>query len=113
MTRLLRGSNMYDLINAIVIILIFACWTLIIGKIVISRYAPVKTVKAKIVDKYKSDIVPKYYGTFKQERYMVVFETKYKYKRLSFDVSEFSYGNYKINQKGTLKYRGKKIISFQ
>ncbi len=102
---------MYDVINAIAMILIFVCWILIIRKIVISRYAPVKTVKAKVVDKYKPDMVSKYHGTFKQERYIVIFETKH--KKLSFDVSEFSYCNYKINQKGTLKYKGTKIISFQ
>ena len=81
-----------------------------IKKFVFDRYASVKEVKAKIVDKYKPDIVSKYPGTFKSECYVVVFETKN--KKLSFNVSEFSYGNYKINEKGTLKYKGSKIISF-
>ena len=102
---------MYNIINTILMILFLLCWILIVGKIVVNRYATVKTVKAKVVDKYKPDIVSKYYGTFKQERYTVVFEIKD--KKLSFDVSEFSYGNYKINEKGTLKYKGTKIISFK
>lgn len=102
---------MSAVINSITAILILVCWILIIRKIIISKYASVKTVKAKVVDKYKPEMISKYHGTFKQERYMVVFAAKD--KKLSFDVSEFSYGNYKINQKGTLKYKGTKIISFQ
>ena len=102
---------MHNVINAIAIVSVLLCWVLIIKKMIISRYAPVKTVKATVIDKYKPDMVSKYNGVFKQERYVVVFDTKD--KKLSFDVSEFSYGNYKINQKGTLKYKGMKIISFQ
>ena len=102
---------MPNVIHAIVAILIFVYWILIIRKIMISRYAPVQTVKAKVVDKYKPDMVSKYHGTFQQERYIVVFDVND--KKLSFDVSEFSYGNYQIDQKGTLKYKGTKMISFQ
>ena len=102
---------MPNIINVIAIILFLLCWLLIVKKIIFNRYAAIKTVKAKIVDKYKPDIVSKYPGTFKPERYIVVFETKN--KKLSFNVSEFSYGNYKINEKGTLQYKGSKIISFK
>ncbi len=102
---------MSDIINTIGMILFLLCWILIIRKAIISKCSAVKTAKAKIVDKYKTDIVSKYPATFKQERYIVVFETKG--GRLSFDVSEFSYNSYKINEKGTLKYKGRKIISFQ
>ena len=102
---------MYNIINTILMILVLFCWILVIGKIVVNKYATVKTVKAKVIDKYKPDMVSKYHGTFKQERHTVVFETKD--KKLSFDVSEFSYDNYKINEKGTLKYKGTKIISFK
>ncbi len=101
---------MYNIINTILMILFFLCWILIVRKIIISRYAPVKIVKAKVVDKYKPDIVSKYHGTFKEERYVVVFATND--EKLLFNVSEFSYCNYKINEKGTLKYKGNKIISF-
>ena len=102
---------MSDIINVIAIILFLVCWALIIGKFIICRYATVKTVKAKVVDKYKLEIVSNYPETLKQTRYIVVFLTKD--KKLSFDVSEFSYNNYRINDKGTLKHKGSKIISFQ
>lgn len=46
-----------------------------------------------------------------RESCVVVFKTKD--KKLFFNVSEFLYGNYKIKQKGMLKYKGMKIISFK
>ena len=109
--KIKRGDSVSNIINVIAIVLFFMCWILIIKKFILNRYATVKTVKAKVVDKYKPDMVSKYPGTFKQGSYIVVFETKN--KKLSFNVSEFSYGNYKINEKGTLKYKGTKMISFQ
>ena len=102
---------MSNMIHVIVAILIFSCWIFIIRNIMISRIAPVKTVKAKVVDKYKSDMSPTYHGTLKRERYIVVFDTGK--EKLSFHVSEFSYDNFKMNQKGILKYKGMNIISFQ
>ena len=102
---------MHNVINTIAILLFLLCWFLIIRKTIINKCATVETVKAKVVDKYKPDIVSNYPGTFKPKRYVVIFEAKG--KRLSFDVSEFSYDNYKINEKGTLQYKGNKIISFQ
>ena len=105
------GDIMFNIINVVAMVLFLGVWISIIVKFIFNRYATVKTVKAKIIDKYKPDTVTKYHGTFKQESYIVVFETKT--KKLSFNVSEFSYGNYKINEKGTLKYKGTKIISFK
>lgn len=102
---------MDNAINTIITMLFSLCWILVIMKIIINRCATVKTVEAKVVDKYKPDIVSKHHGTFKQECYIVIFEAND--KKLSFNVSEFSYGNYKINEEGTLKYKGSKIISFQ
>ena len=102
---------MNNVINLLSIILFLICWFFIAKRLIWNKVAPVKTVKAEVVDKYKPNIVSKYPGIFKRERYIVVFKTKD--KKLSFDVSEFSYNNYKIKEKGTLKYKGTKIISFQ
>ncbi len=102
---------MSNIVNVIAIIFFLLCWALIIRKVIVSRYAPVKTVKAEVFDKYKSSIATKYPETLKREPYIVVFSTKK--GKLSFVVSEFSYQNYKIKDKGTLKYQGDKIISFQ
>ncbi|MBQ2932952.1 MAG: DUF2500 family protein [Clostridia bacterium] len=102
---------MSDVVNIIFASLFLLCWFLIIKKIIADKLAPVKTVEAEVVDKYRTDIVSKVQGTFKRQRYIVVFKTKD--KKLSFAVSEFSYNSYKIKTKGTLKYKGNRIVSFQ
>lgn len=102
---------MSDIINIIAIVLSVICWILIIRKIVYSKFLPVKSVKAKVIDKYKPYIVSNYPGVFKNKHCIIVFETEN--KRLSFNVSEISYNSYRINDKGTLKYKGNKIINFE
>jgi len=100
-----------NVINMLLMILILLCWILIIKKFIWNKYAPVKSVKAEVFDKYKANTVSRMHGTFKREHYIVVFSTGE--KKLSFPVSEFSYENYNINDKGTLKYKGGQIISFK
>ncbi|MBR2499718.1 MAG: DUF2500 family protein [Clostridia bacterium] len=102
---------MNNIINLFFIFIFLLCWLFILRKMILNKFAPVKTVKAEVVDKYKSDVVTKYHGTFKTERYVVIFKTKN--EKLILNVSQFTYDNYKINDKGTLKYKGTKIISFK
>ena len=92
-------------------VLILLCWILIIKRFIENKYKPVRSVKAEVFDKYKTSTVSRMHGTFKQEHYIIVFSTSY--KKISFRVSEFSYGNYNIKDKGTLKYKGDQIISFK
>ena len=75
------------------------------------KIAHVKTVKAEVFDKYKLNRPSKYPTSFKQESCVIVFKTKD--KKLMFNVSSFSYDNYRIRDKGTLKYRGNKLIMFK
>ena len=72
------------------------------------KFSPVRTVQAKVVDKNKVDF-PSKYGT--TPKYAIVFQTD-KGKKLSFYVSEFSYGGYRRGETGTLKYQGDRIIDF-
>lgn len=102
---------MSKVINVIATILFLMCWFWIIKRFIINRYSTVKTVEAEVFDKYKLNAVSKYPGAFKQESCIVVFAAKD--KKFSFVVSEFSYNNYKIKDKGMLTYKGNKIISFQ
>lgn len=99
---------MSDVINIFFLVLFLVCWILII-----KRYIPIKkptvTVKATVCDKYKSTPVSHHPATG-TEKYVVVFKTKM--KKLSFVVSEYSYNHYTKNQKGTLKYKGSTLISF-
>lgn len=80
-------------------------------KAVKNRCAPIKTVKAVVVDKNKVETFSKYSGNGKSEKYVIVFSVNGKKK--SFYVSQFSYNGYRINEKGTLKYKGDKLIDFK
>ena len=80
-------------------------------KTVKNRYAPIKTVKAVIIDKNKVETFSKYSGTGKSEKHVIVFSVNGKKK--SFYVSQFSYNGYRVNEKGTLKYKGDKLIEFK
>ena len=73
-------------------------------------FATVKTVDAVVVKKYKVDEFTKYSGTGKKSRYVVVFEVGNKVLRLN--VSEFSYSGYRVNEKGSLTYKGNRVIDF-
>ena len=80
-------------------------------KAVKNRCAPIKTVKAVVIDKNKVETFSKYSGNGKSEKYVIVFSANGKKK--SFYVSQFSYNGYRINEKGTLKYKGDKLIDFK
>ena len=80
-------------------------------KAVKNRCAPIKTAKAVVIDKNKVENFSKYSGTGKSEKYVIVFSVNGKKK--SFYVSQFSYNGYRINEKGTLKYKGDKLIDFK
>ena len=79
-------------------------------KWLVRRYGPVKTVKAKIVDKHKTEVFDKYAGSGKAVRCVITFEIAG--KRKGFYVPEFSYNGYRKGETGTLKYQGDRIIDF-
>ena len=80
-------------------------------RVVKNRYAPVKTAKAVVIDKNKVETFSKYSGTGKSVKYVIVFSVDGKKK--SFYVSQFSYNGYRVNEIGTLKYKGDKLIEFK
>lgn len=102
---------MENVINYVLIILVCVFWFFIIRKLISDKMSKVKTVKAEVSGKYKPESVSNYPGVSKEEKYVVIFQTKD--EKLSFNVSEFSYNNYKIKDKGTLRYKGSKLISFK
>ncbi len=101
---------MYEKVQTIVILLLMGLCLFAGIKWLIRRYGPVKTVKAKVVDKCKTESFSKYAGNGKVVRYVVTFEIAG--KRKGFYVSEFSYGGYRKGETGTLKYRGDRIIDY-
>lgn len=104
-------DKLSQIINVVLILLVFICWISLIIRFLKNKNASVKTVDAVVVDKYKSKITSRYQSTFNSERYIVVFFAEG--KKLSFTVSEFTYEGYKIKEKGKLKYKGDKIIDFK
>jgi len=76
-----------------------------------NRCAPVKTVQAVVIDKNKVETFSKYSGTGTHEKYVIVFSVNGKKK--SFYVSQISYNGYRINERGTLKYKGDQLIAFK
>ena len=103
---------MPDHIGAIVVLGLWLLYTIVILiKVLKNKFAPVQCVKATVIDKHTIETFSKYSGTGKSEKYVVVFSVDGKKK--SFYVSQFSYGGYRLNEKGTLKYKGNKLIGFQ
>lgn len=101
--------------HKIITLLAIACtlflYVGIICQVLRNKYAKVKTVKAQVVDKFKADKFSKIYGSAaRRPQYFVVFLIDGKKK--SFRISEFSYGGYRLNERGTLKYKGDRLIDF-
>ena len=96
------------------IALLFGLWFFVAIKVGIryfrSRNGKVRTVKARVADKFQTEVFDKYRGSGKSVRYRVVFEAEG--KKLSFAVSEFSFGGYRVGERGTLKYQGDRLIDF-
>ena len=92
-------------------IILILCAIAYIKKVISQGCASIKTVKAEVVDKYIPETISRYPKNFQQANGVVVFKTKD--KKLSFYVSSFSYSSYRRGKKGTLKYKGDKLISFK
>ena len=104
-----------DIFGIIILSLFIGIGVLAIGSILVrmlkNQYAPVKTVNAVVIAKNKVETFSKYSGNGKHVKYVVVFSADGKKK--SFYVSQFSYNGYRVDEKGTLKYKGDKLIEFQ
>ena len=100
---------MFDNIPTLIMLtLMLALYILLAVKFLRNRLAPAKKVRAKVLDKNKVEF-PSKYG--KNAKYAVVFQTD-DGKKLSFYVSEFSFGGYHRGETGTLTYKGDRIIDF-
>ena len=101
------GNNFGNVVN-----LIFALIGAIIVKVIINLFSKEKSIKAIVVDKqsYDKQIYRKSQAPFTRKEYVITFLCGN--KKRYFNVSELSYRNYKVKQKGTLKYKGSQIIDF-
>ena len=101
------GNN---IIGYVFLGLSLVCIVVYITKFIQDRLSPVRTAKATVVHKQTVETFSKYSGNGTHTRYSVTFQIGN--KKRSFYVSEFSYRGYKVNESGTLKYRGSRIIDF-
>ncbi len=105
-------ENIYAIVAVLLCVVLGSLqFVSIIVKRIKNRHSPVKAVQAVVIGKNKVDTFDKYAGNGKHEKYVVIFSIDGKKK--SFYVSPFSYSGYRINEKGTLKYQGDKIIEFK
>ena len=84
----------------------------IIIRVIINLFTKEQSIKATVVDKqsYDKQIYRKSQAPFIRKEYVITFLCGN--KKRYFNVSELSYRNYKVNQKGILKYKGNQIIDF-
>ena len=96
----------FTLIGAVIVIGI-------IIKVIINMYSKEKSIHAVVVDKqsYDKQIYRKSQAPFTRKEYVITFLCGDKKKY--FNVSALSYGNYRINQKGSLRYKGSRLIDFR
>lgn len=102
--------NISNILGILFVSLWFVVAVIYAVRLLRSKFGPVQTVKAAVVDKNKVEAFSKYAGSGRNRKYVIVFEANG--KKLSFYVSEFSYGGYRVGQTGILKYRGDRLIDF-
>lgn len=85
----------------------------IIIKVITNIFSKEKSIKAIIVDKqsYDKTIYRKNDAPYVVKKYIITFNCED--KKRYFEVSELSYKNYKMNQKGILTYKRNRIIDFR
>ena len=106
------GNNFGNIVNFIFALIGAIIVIGIIIRVIINLFSKEKSIKAIVVDKqsYDKQIYRKSQAPFTVKEYVITFLCGNKKKY--FSVSELSYRNYKVNQKGTLKYKGNQIIDF-
>ena len=102
------GEYINTIFHFIGIVIIVGLLLLIISK----KFSNEKEVEAKVINKqyYQSRLARKAENFCDEDSYVVTFLAED--KKLSFYVSEYSYDGYRINQKGTLRYKGTMLIEF-
>ena len=107
------GNNFGNIVNFIFALIGAIIVIGIIIRVIINLFSKEKSIKAIVVDKqcYDKQIYRKSQAPFMRKEYVITFLCGN--KKRYFNVSELSYRNYKVNQKGTLKYKGNQIIDFK
>lgn len=99
-----------NIVSWIYFALFAVLYLLLLVRFLKNRIAPIKKVKATVIDKNRVEFFSKYRGNGKGYKYAVVFSADG--RKLSFYVSELSYGGYRKGESGTLTYKGDRLIDF-
>lgn len=85
----------------------------VIVRILRDRFSTEKSINAVVSDKqsYESHSYSKSGAHSSNKKYIVSFDTSKGV--MHFEVSEYSYNGYRIKEKGILKYKGSRLISFE
>jgi len=107
------GSHFGNIVNFIFALIGVIIVVGISIKVIINIFSKEKSIKAIVIDKqsYDKQIYRKSQEPFTRKNYVVTFLCGNKKKY--FNVSELSYKNYRVNQKGTLNYKGSRIVDFK
>ena len=107
------GNIFGNIVNIIFIIIGLVIGIGIFARIITYCFSKEKCINATVLDKqiYDKRIYRKNQAPFTQKVYVKTFLCGNKTK--NFNVSELSFENYKVNQKGILKYKGNRIIDFK
>ena len=106
------GNSFGNMVNFIFALIGAIIVVGIIIKIITNIFSKEKSIEATVIDKqsYDKQVYRKSQAPFMRKEYVITFLCGNKKKY--FNVSELSYKNYRVNQKGILKYKGNQIISF-
>ncbi len=107
----MNGQAVSNIITYVFIIFTVLLWAILTVRYFKNKFSVTITVKARVIDKYIREGYSKTPNILKGKLYVVVFLVDD--KPLSLYVSQFSYSNYKLKEKGTLTYRGNRVIDFK
>ncbi len=102
-----------NIVNIIFVLLGATIWVGILIRIFRDRLCKTTEAAAIVVNKqcFEKQTFSKSWAPTSNKKYVVTFLVGD--KKLHFDVSEFSYKGYRINERGTLKYKGSRLIDFK
>lgn len=107
------GNYFGTVANCIFVLCAVVIFVGIILRVLKDRFSCEKWAKATVVDKntFLDRVVPFKQAPHTRHRYVVTFDLNG--KRMRFYVSELSYQSYKNGDKGTLVYKGSRLIDFK
>lgn len=107
-------ENLYSIIvNIVFTILGIVIVAGMLVRIFKDKFAKVTRIAATVVNKqhYEKHIYSKSEAPSSQMKYVVTFDTDM--GEMHFEVTGFSYNGYRLNEKGTLTYKGTRLIDFK